>query len=72
MNIGDEDVVLVKRWGKPGENKLRSVLITLSSEDKKMKLCKYLGIWRSDVMKERNPNDETPLPSNSIRRKILC
>ena len=63
VNIGDEDVVLVKRLGKPGENKLRPVLITLSSEDKKRKLFKNLGIWRSEVMKERDPNDETPLPS---------
>ena len=47
MNIGEEDVVLVKRLGKPGENKIRHVFITLSSEDKKMKLLKNLGIWRS-------------------------
>ena len=61
VNIGDEDVVLVKRLGKPGENKLRPVLITLSSEDKKRKLFKNLGIWRSEVLNERDPNDDTPL-----------
>ena len=63
VNIGEEDVMLVKRLGKPGANKLRPVLITLSSEDKKRKLFKNLGIWRSEVMKERDPNDETLLPS---------
>ena len=40
VNIGDEDVVLVKRLGKPIENKLRPVLITLLSEDKKMKFSR--------------------------------
>ena len=44
-------------------NKLRPVLIMLSSEDKKRKLFKNLDIWRSEVMKEMDPNDETPLPS---------
>ena len=63
VNIGDEDVVLVKRLGKPGDNKLRDVLITLSSEDKKRKLFKNLGIRRSEFVKKRDPNDETPLPS---------
>ena len=37
MNIGAEDVVLVKRLGKPGENKMRPVLIT--SDSKKSFLC---------------------------------
>ena len=60
VNIGEEDVVLVKRLGKPGANKLWPVFITLSSEDKKRQLFKNLGIWRSEVMKERDPNDETP------------
>ena len=63
VNIGDEDVVLVKRLDKPGENKLRHVLITLSYEDQKRKVFKNLGIWMSAVMKERDPNDKTPLPS---------
>ena len=64
MNIGEEDVVLVKRLCEPGANKLRPVLITLSSEDKKMKLFKNLGIWRSEVIKERRDlHDETPLSS---------
>ena len=45
MSIGDKDVVLVKRLGKPGENKLRPVLITLSFEDNKRKPFKNLGIW---------------------------
>ena len=46
----EEDVVLVKRLGKIGVNKLRPVLITLSSEDKKMKLFKNLGIMIKQMM----------------------
>ena len=62
MNIGEEDVVLVKRLGKRVANKLRPVLITLSSEGKERKLFKNLSIWRSEVMKEMDPNDEIENP----------
>ena len=70
MNIGKEDVVLVKQLGSSGANKLRPVLIILSSENKKKKFFKNIGIWRSECMKERDPNDETSYDTASKRYSL--
>ena len=58
MNIANT-IVLVKRLDQSCANKLRPLLITLLSEDKR-KFFRKLGVWRIWLMEKRDPNDKTP------------